>query len=75
MIPFLKEEHQEEIFIIGGKQIYKLALPYADRLYITHVNKDYDGDVFFPEIDFDNYSLTSKKEVGELTFCIYERVK
>ncbi|MDD3171845.1 MAG: dihydrofolate reductase [Bacilli bacterium] len=75
LIPFLKEEHREEIFIIGGKQIYKLALPYADRLYITHVNKDYDGDVFFPEIDFDNYSLISKKEVGELTFCIYQRVK
>ena len=75
LIPFLKEEHREEIFIIGGKQIYKLALPYADRLYITHVNKGYDGDVFFPEIDFDNYSLTSRKEVGELTFCIYERVK
>ena len=39
LISFLKENHDEEIFVIGGKQIYQLVLPYADRLYITHINK------------------------------------
>ncbi|MGI6710067.1 MAG: dihydrofolate reductase [Bacilli bacterium] len=73
LISFLKQKHEEEIFVIGGLQIYKLALPYADRLYITHINKEYEGDVFFPEIDFANYKLISKKEVGDLAFCIYER--
>ena len=75
-IAFLKEDHEEEIFIIGGMQIYKLALPYADRLYITHVNKDYEGDVFFPEINYENYKLISRDDVNdELSFCIYEKVR
>ncbi len=73
LIAFLEKKHEEEIFVIGGLQIYKLALPYADRLYITHINKEYEGDVFFPEIDFSKYKLISKKETGDLAFCIYER--
>lgn len=41
----------QEIFIIGGGQIYAQALPLADKLYITFVNASYEGDTFFPEID------------------------
>ena len=75
LISFLKQPHPEEIFIIGGKQIYHLALPYADRLYITHVNKDYEGDVYFPEIDYQQYQVIYENIVGELVFRIYEKVK
>lgn len=39
----------DEIFVIGGGTIYKLALPYADKLYITEVEGKFDGDTFFPE--------------------------
>lgn len=42
---------QEEVFIIGGGEIYRQALPIADRLYITHVGHDYRGDTHFPDID------------------------
>ena len=73
LVGFLKEEHEEEIFVIGGRQIYNIALPYADRLYITHINKEYDGDVFFPEIDFGKYNLISSEKNGDLDFCVYER--
>ncbi|HEX7651208.1 MAG TPA: dihydrofolate reductase [Candidatus Paceibacterota bacterium] len=38
----------EEVFIIGGAQLYTDALPYADRLYLTSVNDDAEGDAFFP---------------------------
>lgn len=41
----------EEIFIIGGGELYMLGLPYADRLYLTLVEDDAEGDVFFPEYD------------------------
>lgn len=75
LISFLKHPHDEEIFVIGGMQIYKLALPYADRLYITHVKKEYDGDVFFPTINYDNYKLVSQNDSGDLSFCVYEKVK
>lgn len=71
---FLKQPHQEEIFVIGGQQIYQACLPYADRLYITHIDKEYEGDVFFPEIDYNKYKLISKKVIGELAFCVYEKV-
>ncbi|PCG19218.1 dihydrofolate reductase [Brachyspira sp. G79] len=44
-------EKYNQIFIIGGESIYKKALDYADRIYLTHINKDYNCDRFFPEID------------------------
>ena len=40
------QETKEDVFIIGGAQIYKFCLPLCDRLYITHVNKEYDGDFY-----------------------------
>ena len=41
---------EEENFIIGGATIYKLLMPYADKMYITKINQDFEGDVYFPEI-------------------------
>lgn len=46
----LLEKHNQ-IFIIGGESIYKKALDYADRVYLTHIDKDYNCDRFFPEIE------------------------
>ena len=64
---------EEEIFIIGGKIIYDLTLSIADRLYITHVNKEYTGNVYFEEIDYSKYNVISKRDSGDLTFAVYER--
>jgi dihydrofolate reductase len=44
-----KEKDSEEIFIIGGGEIFRLALPYVDRLYLTIVHQNVEGDVFFPD--------------------------
>jgi len=44
-----KEFDREEIFIIGGAEIYKETLPLVDRLYVTKVDLDVEGDAFFPE--------------------------
>lgn len=41
----------EEIMVIGGEQIYRMTLDAADRLYLTQVDADVEGDAFFPEID------------------------
>lgn len=65
----------EEIFIIGGKIIYDITLDLADRLYITHINKDFDGNVFFKEIDYSKYNKVSERISGELNFSIYERIR
>lgn len=44
-------DDSEEIMIIGGRQIYDLFLPLADRLHITRVQTDVQGDTFFPDVD------------------------
>lgn len=41
----------EQVFVIGGEQIYRAVLPLADRIELTLINKDFDGDALFPEID------------------------
>lgn len=70
----------EEIFIIGGAQIYREALAVADRMYITHVEHDYAGDTAFPEIDFSQWKLSNEErhERGEeyeypFAFRTYDR--
>lgn len=41
----------DEIFVIGGGQIYEAAMPQVDRIYLTVINQDYEGDTFFPRIN------------------------
>ena len=71
----------EEIFIMGGAQIYREALPVVDRMYITHVGRDYDGDTVFPETDYSKWKLVDvvRHERGEeyeypFEFRTYDRV-
>ena len=56
---------EEEIFIIGGAQIYAQALPLADRLYLTIVHRDYDGNTSFPEIDYSEWREVSRQEFAK----------
>ncbi len=42
----------EEVFVIGGAQLYAAALPRADKLYLTRVHAEVEGDVFLPEVDW-----------------------
>ncbi|MFH1356559.1 MAG: dihydrofolate reductase [bacterium] len=56
----------EEVFVIGGATIYKLALPYADKLYLTLVKTKIDGDAFFPSVDLENTFQVVKE--SELLF-------
>lgn len=52
----------EEVFVMGGAAIYQLLLPFADRLYITRVYRDYEADVFFPTIDMSEFTLVNLSE-------------
>jgi len=53
---------QSEFFVIGGAEIYALALPRADRLYMTEVHADVEGDTFFPEFDRAHWREISRVE-------------
>ena len=72
----------EEVFIIGGAQIYSQAMAIADKLYLTIVHCPYEGDTSFPEIDYSEWQEVSRQtfERGEeydssFTFIDLERVK
>ena len=79
---FLKCMSEEEVFIIGGAQIYAQALPVADKLYITRIHADFPkADVFFPVIDRNRWKETGResfpadeKNPYPLSFVEYERL-
>lgn len=72
-----KAQGSNEIFVIGGKEIYKLALPCADKIYLTTVFAEIDGDAYFPSIDFDEWLLVQKEwhdeEGYKSEFAVYVR--
>lgn len=51
-----------EIFVIGGAQLYREALPRADRLYLTQIDADFDGDAHFPAIDPRQWRETARTD-------------
>ncbi len=54
-------QHEEEVFIVGGAQIYTLSLPLIDVLEITEVHAEFEGDAFFPVFEEADFELTSQE--------------
>lgn len=74
------QKQNDEIFVIGGAEIFKETFAFADRLYITFIHQDFDGDTYFPEFDFSQWNLLSSnkgpkddKNPYDYEFRIYER--
>lgn len=75
---FTLAKNENEVFVAGGGQVYKEAFPYADRIYITVIDKIIDGNVYFPEICEDDFVKTYEERIdGEIpyTYFTYERRK
>ncbi len=53
----------QEVFVIGGSELYKSMLPRADTLYVTLINKEFSGDAFFPEIDTQHWAEVAREDV------------
>ena len=77
-----EEQEQEEVFIIGGGEIYKAAWEYLDRIYITEVDIKIEGEnlTYFPEVDEKEWNLISKDDQQpderneyKYSFLLYER--
>ncbi len=62
-IKFAERQGEKELFIIGGAQIYKTALPLVDRLYITDVKAEIKGDVYFPTLSLKNWNCIQEESV------------
>ncbi|MFT7387306.1 MAG: dihydrofolate reductase [Candidatus Endobugula sp.] len=73
-----------EVMVIGGAEIYKTALPQANKLYVTRVDAQVVGDAFFPEIDENIWQETQRESVSsdavnnnspyDYAFCVLERI-
>jgi len=72
---FIKEFPSEQnLFIIGGKQIFDETIQYADYLYITHIDKDYEGDTYFTDYRKEDYEKIKEEVDGVLRFTVYKKV-
>ena len=74
-ISVAKKIEKKEIFIIGGGEIYKQSMGYVDKLYLTIIDEDFQGDTFFP--DFSDWKLLNKRlcEDNQYKFCFCEFVR
>ena len=66
-----------EAFVIGGEQVFREALPVADRILLTEIHRDFEGDTWFPEIDPKDWTEASREPVPDpslaATFRVLER--
>ena len=56
--------YPQDAFVIGGAEIYALALPIASRLYMTEIERDFDGDAFFPDFDRSRWREVSRERIA-----------
>jgi len=59
-VSLAKENNERELFVIGGAEIYKLAMPLADKLYLTEIRTELEGDTYFPIFDTDQWKEVSR---------------
>ncbi|WP_020060713.1 dihydrofolate reductase [Bacillus sp. 123MFChir2] len=78
----MDEQMNEELFVIGGAEIFKEVLPFADRLYITKIEEVFEGDTFFPEINYNEWEeisvtqgVTDEKNPYTYAYHVYGRMK
>lgn len=73
---YVQRKRKGDIFLCGGAEIYRQGLAYAKKLYLTELYDEYEGDVYFPEFNRDEFGCVSCEEHHELglRFCVYERL-
>ncbi|MCD7033459.1 dihydrofolate reductase [Metabacillus sp. GX 13764] len=71
---------EEEIFVIGGEEIFRLFLPYCQKLYITEIHHAFEGDRRFPEMDMSDWEVISRvkgerneKNPYDYEFLVYKK--
>ncbi len=79
-IGYARDHGEEEAFIVGGGEIYAATLPLADRIYLTIIDTEVEGDTYFPELDPQEWEEVSRdprkadeRNPYDYTFYIFER--
>lgn len=65
----------EELYVIGGETIYKQFLPYANKIFISYIDKSFKADTYFPKFNISEFNIIKEKKYNEFLFKIYERKK
>lgn len=68
----------EEVFIVGGGEIYAQSMSVTDKIYLTVIHQNFDGDTYYPEVPLDKFELTEKSDRTEpvpFSFLTYARKK
>ncbi|MBT1705008.1 dihydrofolate reductase [Chryseosolibacter indicus] len=80
-IQIAKNNGEPECFIIGGADIYKLAMPFTNRLYLTEIKATIDGDTYFPQVKKEEWKETSRQHHASderhafaFDFVIYDKI-
>ncbi len=67
------QNSSEEVFVIGGVFLFRSLLNYVDKLYVSLINKDYQGDIYINEIDYDKFKLIKTTKFSEFELKIYKK--
>lgn len=70
----LKDLADKDVYVVGGAMIYKQLINRVDKLYITHIAKKYEGDVYFPEIDSKIWKKVKEEPHEGFSFVDYEKI-
>ena len=68
-----EQEAKDKVFILGGAEIYRLAIDQIDEMVLTHIPEEVDGDAFFPLWDQAQWNEVDRRSEGELVFATYHR--
>ncbi|HVX93955.1 MAG TPA: dihydrofolate reductase [Polyangia bacterium] len=69
----LARETDRSPFVVGGAEIFRLAMPYATRVLLTEIDFDADGDTFFTPLDPAQWEATSRRRGDRATYVTYDR--
>lgn len=72
-----KDIYGPDVYVCGGAEIYKQALPFTDRILLTEIAREFKGDAFFPEFSAHEFQLSQRLERSQddlvYAFCTYDR--
>ena len=79
LLELVKDIDPDKLFVIGGAMVYTLLMPYCKKLYITHIEKEFEADRFLPEIKKNEWRILEESELMEenslqFRYVTYERI-
>ena len=69
------KQFDQDLFVIGGSTIYQQFLPIANKMYLSYIKQEYEGDSYFPNFNKEDWGIEMKQDFSEFEFVIYRRKK